>query len=185
MINFGGSPGVSAGSGLTHLIVVSALPSLQRTSLTSRRRIAGTLTMAHRRPTARHLSGLVRRLRQMSPLKERSAVSCLRMGMNPHATWLRRMNPAFKQLKAIAAQPIRLISESPLKAPFMGHSSLALAFMPGVLYGPGIHVLIAPRSASRDQPVSVFPAHSPSVNGPGRSCTIVLGTLPLTVSSDT
>ena len=53
-----------------------------------------------------------------------------RLGMNPQATWLRRINPAFKQLGALVIKYIRLVSKSALKAPFMGRSFVALAFMP-------------------------------------------------------
>ena len=58
-------------------------------------------------------------------------VLSFRLGMNPQAIWLRRINPAFKQLETVISKHARLVAKSPLKAPFMGRSSLALAFMPG------------------------------------------------------
>ena len=63
-----------------------------------------------------------------SPEKRGCTVSAVRLGMNPQAAWLRRINPAFKQLGAVVSKHARLVARSPLKAPFMGRSSVALAF---------------------------------------------------------
>ena len=42
--------------------------------------------------------------------------------MNPQTIWLRRINPAFKQLETVVSKLARLEAKSPLKAPFMGRS---------------------------------------------------------------
>ena len=57
-----------------------------------------------------------------SPEKWGGTVSSFRLGMNPQAIWLRRTNPAFKQLEAVVSKHARLVAKSPLKAPFMGRS---------------------------------------------------------------
>ena len=55
-------------------------------------------------------------------LKKRGAVSSLRLGMNPQAVWLPRVNPAFKKRGVIVIKRMNLILRSALKAPFMGRS---------------------------------------------------------------
>ena len=60
--------------------------------------------------------------------RKRGAVSSLRLGMNPQAIWQCRIYPAFEQLEVIVIKDIRLILRNRPKAPFMGRSSLALAF---------------------------------------------------------
>ena len=68
---------------------------------------------------------------RMSPLKKGGAVSSRRLGMNPQAIWLRRINPASRQLETEAINNTGIGLWSPLKARFMGRSFIALAFMPG------------------------------------------------------
>jgi len=65
---------------------------------------------------------------QESPEKGAVVVLPHRLGVYPQAAWLRRTNPAFKQLDAVVIKHTGLMSRTPLKAPFMGRSFVALAF---------------------------------------------------------